>query len=580
MSDARRPNRRAHTVRGSILLAFLACASGADAAPPVVRFVDLAVPPAVRAVTIDGERKRILEPFKSEHVFPLQEVPPTPLLSFAVGRRPFEGASTVRFEIWLRRADAPSKQLYAKEVSAPGWIDERIDLQKESLANGELLFVRTMVGAAGGQLFGSVWGDPVLVSGAPTGATSVVLISLDTLRADRLGVHGNAAARTPHLDALARAGVWYSNAYSPSTWTYPSHEALFFGVHPATRPCPDPSGPQPKSKPCPDAYQPLAELFRQNGHVTAGFTGGGYLSYNFGFSRGFDTYYMFPQPPAKRGDCRPELLDGREVFPRAIKWLRARGRVPFFLLIHTYDPHDRCPFRTSDKDAFQWDFDGTDGRARFLRYYDELISATDANVGAVLKTLEEIGMADSTLVVVTSDHGEGLGEHGFKGHGCPYKPYDELSRVPLMMRWPKRLPAGTRIDQPVPLVDVATSILALTATPSRAPTDGVALPGLGLPPAEARPTYVHCGDVLAVRRGKHKLLTSRAGAFPDELYDLEADPGETTSRIDGNAAHVDQLRQDAAAYWKRLPATPDQAEDPHLNLDEETKERLRALGYQ
>jgi arylsulfatase A-like enzyme len=185
-------------------------------------------------------------------------------------------------------------------------------------------------------------------------------------------------------------------------------------------------------------------------------------------------------------------------------------------------------------------------------------------------------------VIVTSDHGEALSEHGVSAHGCDLKPYEELARVPLLVRFPGRAPAGERVAAPVSLIEVVPSILALLGLAPEPGIPGRVLPGLGLPaaPGPSQPIYTHCGAALAVWRGQHKLITWRDQREIDEIYDLSKDPEERNNLGDGdpNAA---VLAADAGAFWKTAPVQPntpaENAEKPEL--DEATRQRLRELGY-
>lgn len=553
----------------SSLLAVAPC----RAASPAIHLIDRA-PGRQTATIIDATRIRIFDPAFDEVVIPFpDDLPPQPTLRFDLGLRPSESAMTVRFEVWLRGADGAERKLYGADVSEPGWRPSEIALERPS-DRSSLVFRRNVVeGPRTGMLL-SGWGNPVIVSGEPVTAASVILISLDTLRADHVGLYGYPAAQTPALDALAKEGVWYRHAYSPSLWTLPSHASLFYGRHLGAMPPPD------------DASVPrlraLAELLREAGYLTAGFTGGGFMSHNFDFSRGFDLYYAFPQPKLQAGSCPPERLDGTQVFAGAEAWLRERGRrAPFFLFLHTYDIHDRCPFLQYDPNGRgRWALRSDTERAHMLTFYDALIGSTDNLLGGLLAELDRLGLSETTLIAITSDHGELFREHGLDGHGCDRKPYEGITRVPLILRYPTALKPRGVIDEPVSLLDLAPSILALLRLPVPPSMQGNVLPGLGIDARHPRaPVTVVCDDNLMLRDGRYKLLMSRSAAFPDELYDLVADPAETKNLADRTAL-IAPLRAAAAELAPRLPPPRTTAKAEPEQLDEGTRERLRALGYQ
>jgi arylsulfatase A-like enzyme len=197
-----------------------------------------------------------------------------------------------------------------------------------------------------------------------------------------------------------------------------------------------------------------------------------------------------------------------------------------------------------------------------------------------MATLEELERADDTVVIVTSDHGDAFSEHGQRSHGCKLKPYEGLARVPLLVRGPQA-PAGTRVAQPVSLIDVAPTILAMLGLPPEPWMRGGILPGLDLRGARTAPAvYTQCGDILAVRAGADKMITSRSRAFADEVFDLGADPDERRNLADPSDLRTKALRRIADEYWATAVSdTPSPTAAHPIETDGATKERLRALGY-
>jgi len=576
---------RVHLRLGVLLLCVfpLACQRAPENQTPL-RLIDRIPVDSRFVMNIDGELRWVLPWLGPEQRFPLVDAPTRPILTFAAG---LKGRRIVRFEVLLEPKQGDQISLYAKEVDREGWHEERIDLSDRDLNGSTLVFRRTVLkGFEEPPPYGA-WANPTLLPAAPAKRPSVILVSLDTLRADRVGAYGREGARTPALDQLAGAGVQYQRAYAPSTWTIPSHASLFYGAY-----LPDTPGVLRETRQVPQTAElpdrPIAEILRGVGYLTAGFTGGGFLGYPWDFSRGFDTYFSYSQVVGTAPLCGPQRFDGPEVFRRATEWLRRSHGAPFFLFVHTYDVHDRCPFFQPDivtPDAKPFYGGPSVDRADHQKvsdYYDQMIEETDRRLAGLLAAVDALGLRDDTLVIVISDHGEGFSEHGLSAHGCDMKPYEELARVPLLVRFPGRAPAGERVAAPVSLIDVVPSILALLGLPREPKMAGGVLPGLGLPstPGPSEPVYDHCGAVLAVWRGQHKLITWRDRRQSDEIYDLSQDPNERTNlgSSDPNAA---ALAADAEAFWKtaliqpNAPAT--NAQKPEL--DDATRQRLRDLGY-
>jgi arylsulfatase A-like enzyme len=516
---------------------------------------------------IGGLQLRILDPAVTEHVFPLAGVPERGTLVFSVGLPMTE---PVRFEVEVRCEGEDPTLLYEKEVLTPGWIAERVDFVAPGGADARLVFRATprrreTVGPAR-----PAWGDPVLLPATATDRPSVVLVSLDTLRADRVGAYGRPGAATPSLDALAREGLLYEEAYSPSTWTLPSHQSMLTGVYPRGA---------HKNAP------PLAEVLREAGWLTAAFTGGGWLSRSMGFDRGFDTFFAYQHRGHPLDAAR---FDGGAVFAQATTWLERRAGAPFFLFVHTYDVHDRNPFfaGVTDLGRIQKILEELPPgrREEMSAYYDRLIGEVDQKLGALLATIDRLQIGRRTLVVVTSDHGEAMWEHGnLSGHGCHLKPYEEITRVPLLMRWTGRVPAGRRLPGPVSLVDLVPTILALVGVPAPPELEGIALPVLGseeapIDGAATRAIFVQCDAHLVVREGDHKLITARGHPASDELYDLRRDPRERASLVITSPDQLAALRARANDYWQGTPPRKDPPV-PLEQMDDATRERLRALGY-
>ncbi len=431
-----------------------------------------------------------------------------------------------------------------------------------------------------------------------SGRPSVVLVSLDTLRADRLGVLGSARPRTPFLDGIAHEGMVFEQATSAAPWTLPAHASLFASLLPF-----DQHRHWDYNREVPLPQTLLAERLREAGYRTAAFTGGGYISSQCGFGQGFEIY-----------EEHDEVLEGGpgKIAAAALAWVRAVRSVPFFLFVHTYEPHypyvhadfanpadaGRLPPVVSYKEV-----DAIHRGALILseaerRYvtdlYDGDVAHADRVIGRFLQTLRREGILDRTLVVVLSDHGEELWDREpnySPDHG--HSLYQELIHVPLLVRWPGRVPAGSRIRTPVSLIDLAPTLLALTGLPGDPAHRGKSLArtmqtGEEPPPQPILAEAIEYGpDRFMIREGNLKVvLTPYPDRFnlvpipapPLEVFDLAADPLErhdlSTHLTKPVAEMVDVLWRRA----KRVLSGPAQEDEGGPPLPEDLLQPLRSLG--
>ena len=398
---------------------------------------------------------------------------------------------------------------------------------------------------------------------------NVLLVTIDTLRADRLGCYGFGLAYTPASDRLAREGVRCTDAVSSAPITLPAHCSIMTGLYPPAHGVRD-NGNYALGA---DAVT-LAERLQEAGYRTGAFVSAAVLTRRYGLDQGFATY-----DDDLWAEDDPELFMIRErpasrTADRALAWLddwraRERGR-PFFLWVHFFDPHQ------------PYDVKSIDLAARTPTPYDAEIAEADRGLGRLVTWLETHAALDDTVVILTADHGESLGEHGEPTHGIFI--YDATVRVPLIWRFPRALPPGARYDGPVRHIDIVPTVLALLGLPGGNTTQGVdllsALQGRTPPPAlvqysEARLAEEGFGmaPLAGVRQGGQKYIL----APRPELYDLRADPRELVNRYpdDPPAAtplerSLDAVVSDSAG--RALPA-------PTRQIDRETEEMLRALGY-
>ena len=399
---------------------------------------------------------------------------------------------------------------------------------------------------------------------APPTATNVLIVTIDTLRADRLGIQ-SARVLTPNIDSLAREGAWATNATVHAPLTRPSHVSLFTGRYPAEHGIRDNVSP-----PLAAEVPVLAERFKRDGFATAAFIASVVLDRQSGLARGFDVYSdrFAPGEDRKPGDA---------VVKEAAAWMAgalaapkpAGSKAGFFSWVHLYDPH--APYLPPGRYATEYrdhPYDGT------VAWSDELI-------GRLVRALRDAGALDSTLVIVTSDHGEALGEHGEDVHG--YFVYEATLRVPLVIRGPGVKP-GTRLDGVARTIDLYSTILEMTGRTAEAMSGrslasslktGVALsdePSF----AESLVPLLHYGwsDLRSVRDGRWKYIL----APKQELYDLQNDPGELRNLAGSESARARALRGSLEAQL-RVEQAAARKETAAAGVSPDVLERLGALGY-
>jgi arylsulfatase A-like enzyme/Flp pilus assembly protein TadD len=404
---------------------------------------------------------------------------------------------------------------------------------------------------------------------------NVLLVTLDTVRADRLGSYGCTTAETPSLDALAREGARFEQALAAAPLTLPSHATLLTGTIP-----PRHGVHQNGTGPLAASVPTLAETFQASGLRTGAFVGSFVLDASFGLARGFEVYDdEIPRDPTALTPGLEAERPAADVVDRALLWLGRDDARPFFAWVHLYDAH--APYEPPEP-----------YRARFAgRPYDGEIAAVDAQVGRLLRHLEERGIADRTVVVVTADHGESLGEHGELTHGLLL--FEPTLRVPLLVRAPGRVPAGLVVEEPVALADVAPTVAALLgrhlAMPGSARTQPAAeIDGRDLsavlaegrePPradlyAETEyPRLFGWSGLAALRRGHAKYVHAPS----PRLFDLRADPAEATNLL--RPGERRQLALAEALATLRAGVAQGGGAPPPASLDAGARAKLEALGY-
>jgi arylsulfatase A-like enzyme/Flp pilus assembly protein TadD len=440
------------------------------------------------------------------------------------------------------------------------------------------------------QLACVVW----LTAAAFAGATppnvippNIILITVDTVRADRMGFLGSKLGLTPNLDTLARESGVFIHAYSQVPLTAPSHATILTGTYPQFHQVNDFQVALAQELP----YAPA--ILRDHGYRTAAFVGAMVLDphagFARGFDRGFDTYDAgFHQ--ARPGEDRYHSVErrGDEVVAHALVWLNQHPRGPFFMWLHLYDAHD--PYDPPEPYKSKY----------VAAPYDGEVAYVDSAVGKFLSDLRTRGLYDGAVIAVMADHGEALGEHGEDTHG--FFLYDETIHVPLLIKLPgaasagkdsTRKSAGTKIENRVGLVDVLPTILQAVKIPLPQDVQGESLLGMLIPkPAGAessatpdtspdRATYAETdypqntygwSPLRALRTGKYLYIK----APRQELYDQSADPKAERDLSSSSTAVTSTLAGRLDAFRQE---TSGSREAPKSTVDPETQAKLAALGY-
>ena len=451
----------------------------------------------------------------------------------------------------------------------------------------------------------SFWVNPLYFRRNDEGP-NVILISIDTLRADHLGCYGYQRETSPHIDALASDGVTFLNTYASSPWTLPSHVSLLTSLH----------GVNHQVMYEDDSMDPsiltLADVLRANQFYCAALAGGGFVSAKYGFSKGFNSY------SDEGGVLRQDSAE--HLYHAAFRWLEREKDKGFFLFLHTFQPHSpyACPFPYKSmflEDNPQWRhldlmsyLGGMPGifkeltekeRQNIIGLYDGEIRYTDEQlIGPLIAALRDIGLYDRTMIIFTSDHGEEFFEHRGWGHG--HSLYDESLKVPLIIKFPESRFKGKRIQDIISFVDIFPTVLEeMGIERSGFDIDGRSLFPLITGKEEGDRMFL--ADVaehvlasriprrVAMNRGKEKLiLNQKIGpidlkffVYPPpvlgavELYDLAQDPGEHHNVADARSHLANQIIQRIDEIYKSAR----KKKTKKLEMDQELKKQLKALGY-
>lgn len=413
----------------------------------------------------------------------------------------------------------------------------------------------------------------VVPGGAETGRASkgvqhIVLISIDTCRADHLGCYGYSRDTSPNIDTLAATSIVFNHAVSPVPMTLPSHCSMLTGTTPPYHEVRDNIGYR-----LGEANVTLAETLREEGFATGAVVASYVLDSDFGMDQGFDTY----EDRIYKGDGMSRLGNERKaerVTKLAELWLEKHRREKFFLFVHYYDPH--TPHEFHEQFPFtSWPFIST-GKDR----YDSEIAYTDHWIGKVIDKLKQLGLYDSTLIILTGDHGEALMEHGESTHS--YFIYHSNIHVPLMFKLPGSAVAS-RIYDVAGLVDIVPTVCGMLGIDAPVGVEGQDLSIYFCPePPSGRDNQLYCESLTATTYGAESLagvVTNRYKYIQTtrpELYDLFEDPREKDNVIKEQSQRAQTLRDSLMAM---LIKENDSDSDGRMSLDAESLKRLHSLGY-
>jgi choline-sulfatase len=426
---------------------------------------------------------------------------------------------------------------------------------------------------------------------------NILLYVVDTMRADALHCYGNSAVHTPAMDGLASAGIRFTRAYANASWTRASMGSLLTGQYPSTH------GAVGRSDALRAGIPTLASQLAAAGYQTAAIISNPNIGATFGFATGFGAFVELFDPHPQRNVVLPEELIARAdtVVDRTIAWLHQRSDAPFFLLVFTVDPHTPytppAPYNT----LYDPDYTGTvDGSFRslfglallgrvppereirhLLALYHGEVTFNDAQLGRLLGEVDRLDLRRDTLVVLTSDHGEEFYEHGQRDHG--HSLYEELIRVPLIMRWPGMIPPGTVFPGVVQLADLYPTLLRFAAAP--APTNAsrdlaevaTGRQRDGVAPMAYAEEKLDQHDLQALVLADRKLIHDAQHPEP-LIFDLSHDTGEQHPQPQPPppdlAARMTEIR---AKNHPPAASTP-RAIAPSA-LPESVRRAMEALGY-
>jgi arylsulfatase A-like enzyme len=463
--------------------------------------------------------------------------------------------SKARFEVELHTADAsaPARLLErTMTASMEAWRWEEADVDLSAWAGRAVTLVLSTHAEEGDPH--PLWANPRVEPAGHASDPLVILIAVDTLRADRLSAYGHTRPTSPALDRLAAEGVRFDQARSNCNWTCPSFASIFTGLVPSRHGVSS-YGP---ATPLPEELDTLAELFQQRGFATRSIAYKVPL-FDGNYEQGFDQAYNVPR----------DVIRGEENLARALEWLEGHRGGPAFLFLHFNDPHqpfvqpepyDR-KFGPAPEEMPPRDPSGADGQRMFSDLYDGAVAYVDACIGRFLDQVRTRGLYDGATIAFVADHGEALWEHGRFGHGGN-ELYDEVVRVPLLVKPPQgTFEPGKVVTADVSGFDVMPTLLELTGLPVPEGLDARSLvplvrgahgsgrgsgEGSGAERARVVVTETSLGGLGVVSGGYKYVLHPRGGG--ELLFHLPSDPGELANLAEERPAELERMRALAIDY--------------------------------
>lgn len=558
---------------------------------------------------VAGEGKEVLfEHPDARVVFKEVFIPKASYLTFSIGINEAvwdKEGDGVYFKINITDERTHHHLIYSRYIDPKNnpahrkWFDEKLDLS--AFAGQKVTFTfRTLCGPAGGAWDLAGWSRPRVVplkKKQPTGKrkSNVILISIDTLRADHLGCYGYKKNTTPNLDKFALESIQFMQAFSASPWTLPSHMSILTSLYP------DVHKVMEKESTLDPVWPLLAQVMKMADYNTAGFVRSCvWMNPEFGFDRGFDIYVV--------SDDNAEQVN-KSVF----SWLTNHKDDTFFLFLHYYDVHSDWrtlpydsppPYSRMFLPGYKGNFTGCgeeicaseylvelnkkkiilppEDRDYIRGMYDGGIRYTDTHVGELLKKIDGLGLRENTLVVITSDHGEEFQEHNRFLHD---QVYNETMHVPLLMRFPARIPIKKRVNQPVEIIDILPTILDLIKIKPQNHFQGRTLVPAINGEDKSKGTDIYgtgrTGQELIIRDNLKFIYT--LPTKKKELYDLKKDPGEQINLADSDKHKVGIMMKGLLEWMKRNEKWRKRFKAGKTKrkgeLSKNEIERLKSLGY-